>query len=315
MLADNLNAEISLGTVTNVEEAVEWLSYTYLYVRMRKNPLVYGMKYAELKDDPLLENKRREIIREAARKLDRAKMIRFDERTGYLFPTDLGRTSSQFYIKYDTIEVFNELLKPVMNEGDILAMLSRATEFDQLKVRDEEMDELDDLTHDYCHVPVKGGSENVHGKVNILLQTHIARGWSKAFSLISDQNYVVTNASRIARALFEIVLRKNWPLLAGRLLKFAKSIERQMWDFETPLRQHPNLKPEIVTKLESRNFTIDKLRELEAKEVGALIHHHRAGHEVKKAAFEIPIIEIEANIQPITRTVLRVRLSIYPKFK
>ncbi len=97
-------------------------------------------------------------------------MIRFDERTGYLFPTDTGRTASQFYIKYDTIEVFNELLKPVMNEGDILAMLCRATEFEQLKVRDDEMDELDDLTHEYCQVPVAGGSENVHGKVNILLQ-------------------------------------------------------------------------------------------------------------------------------------------------
>ena len=134
LLADNLNAEISLGTVTNVQEAVQWLSYTYLYVRMRKNPLVYGMKYQELKDDPLLELKRSEIIRESARKLDKAKMIRFDERTGYLFPTDLGRTASQFYIKYDTIEVFNELLRPVMNEADIIAMLARATEFEQLKV-------------------------------------------------------------------------------------------------------------------------------------------------------------------------------------
>ena len=62
LLADNLNAEISLGTVTNVEEAVQWLSYTYLYVRMRKNPLVYGMKYAELKEDPLLDIKRTEFI-------------------------------------------------------------------------------------------------------------------------------------------------------------------------------------------------------------------------------------------------------------
>ena len=131
LLADNLNAEISLGTVTNVEEAVQWLSYTYLYVRMRKNPLVYGMKYAELKEDPLLDIKRTEIIRETARKLDRAKMIRFDERTGYLFPTDLGRTASQYYIKYDTIEVFNEILKPVMNEGELIAMLSKATEFEQ----------------------------------------------------------------------------------------------------------------------------------------------------------------------------------------
>ena len=135
LLADNLNAEISLGTVTNVEEAVQWLSYTYLYVRMRKNPLVYGMKYAELKEDPLLDIKRTEIIRETARKLDRAKMIRFDERTGYLFPTDLGRTASQYYIKYDTIEVFNEILKPVMNEGELIAMLSKATEFEQ-QVRD-----------------------------------------------------------------------------------------------------------------------------------------------------------------------------------
>ena len=150
-----MNAEISLGTVTNVSEAVQWLSYSYLYVRMRKNPLVYGMKYQDVKEDPLLEAKRTEIIREAGRKLDKAKMIRFDERTGYLFPTDLGRTSSQFYIKYDTIEIFNELLKPVMNEAEILAMLAKASEFEQLKVRDDEMDELDDLTHEWCQVSLK----------------------------------------------------------------------------------------------------------------------------------------------------------------
>ena len=50
------------------------------------------------------------------------------------------------------IEIFNELLKPVMNEGDILAMIARASEFEQLKVRDDEMDELDDLTHEWCQV-------------------------------------------------------------------------------------------------------------------------------------------------------------------
>lgn len=37
--------QIALGTVTNVEEAVKWLSYTYLYVRMRANPLVYGINH------------------------------------------------------------------------------------------------------------------------------------------------------------------------------------------------------------------------------------------------------------------------------
>ena len=180
--------------------------------------------------------------------------------------TDLGRTASNFYVKSDTIEVFNELLKPVMNEKDLLATISKAQEFDQLKVRDEELSELDDLIHDNCEVPVAGGAENVYGKVNILIQTHISRGKIQAFSLVSDQNYVITNATRIARALFEIVLRRNWPLLAGRILKLAKTIERQMWDFETPLRQHPSIKFEIVNKLEQRNFTLDKLREMDSKQ-------------------------------------------------
>lgn len=31
-LADNLNAEIVLGTIRNRDEAVQWLGYTYLYV-------------------------------------------------------------------------------------------------------------------------------------------------------------------------------------------------------------------------------------------------------------------------------------------
>ena len=314
LIADNLNAEISLGTVTTVDEAVEWLSYTYLFVRMRKNPLVYGIKHVELREDPTLLMKRREIIIDAARKLDKARMIRFDERTEILSATDMGRTASHYYVKYDTIEVFNSKIREVMNEADLLATISKAEEFEQLKSREEEMEELDNLTHEYCEVPVKGGSENVYGKVNILIQTHISRGRVNAFSLVSDQSYVITNASRIARALFEIILRKNWPLLSGRLLKFAKTIERQMWDFETPLRQHPLIKYEVLTKLENRNFTIEKLRELDVKELGRLIHHQKAASDVKRAAWEIPQVEIEANIQPITRTVLRVRLTITPDF-
>merc|ERR1719270_838379 len=102
-------------------------------------------------------------------------MIRFDERTEILSATDMGRTASHYYVKYDTIEIFNSEVREVMNEADLLATISKAEEFEQLKSRDEEMEELDNLTHEYCEVPVKGGSENVYGKVNILIQTHISR--------------------------------------------------------------------------------------------------------------------------------------------
>ena len=42
-IADNLNAEIVLGTVTNLQEAANWLGYTYLYVRMLMNPMVSNL--------------------------------------------------------------------------------------------------------------------------------------------------------------------------------------------------------------------------------------------------------------------------------
>jgi antiviral helicase SLH1 len=37
-----MNAEISLGTVASVRDAMRWLGYTYMFVRMKKNPFIYG---------------------------------------------------------------------------------------------------------------------------------------------------------------------------------------------------------------------------------------------------------------------------------
>jgi activating signal cointegrator complex subunit 3 len=133
-LADNLNAEVCLGSVTNVNEGSKWLGYTYLHVRMKFNPLAYGLTYKSLENDPSLELHRQDLIRVAARLLDKARMMRFDEATGSFHTTDLGRTASHYYIKYDTVEVTNEKLKEIMNDKEILGLISQCSEFQQLKV-------------------------------------------------------------------------------------------------------------------------------------------------------------------------------------
>ncbi|PAV84248.1 hypothetical protein WR25_16564 isoform D [Diploscapter pachys] len=46
-LPDMLNAEIVLGTINSVSEAMTWLGYTYLYVRMLKNPTLYGISHEQ----------------------------------------------------------------------------------------------------------------------------------------------------------------------------------------------------------------------------------------------------------------------------
>ncbi|KAI3361536.1 hypothetical protein L3Q82_013685 [Scortum barcoo] len=336
-----LYIQVALGTVTNVEEAVKWLSYTYLYVRMRANPLAYGINHKAYQMDPSLELYRKELVVEAGRKLDKARMIRFEERTGYYASTDMGRTASHFYIRYNTIETFNENFNSQRTEADILGIVSKAEEFEQLKVRDEEMEELEQLLCNYCELPAAGGVENGYGKINILLQTYISRGEVDSFSLISDLSYVCTavrlttsgpgvdsvfflpsccchfsqNAARIIRALFEIALRKRWPAMTYRLLTLCKVIDKRLWGFAHPLRQFPNLSHIVLNRLEEKKLTVDKLKEMRKDEIGHMLHHVNIGLTVKQCVHQIPSISMEASIQPITRTVLRVRLIITPDFR
>lgn len=50
-----MNAEIVSGTVTNVHEGAIWLSYTYLFIRMLRNSLAYGINARDRAEDPMLE--------------------------------------------------------------------------------------------------------------------------------------------------------------------------------------------------------------------------------------------------------------------
>ena len=57
----------------------------------------------------------------------------------------------------------------------LLSMMAMSSEFEQMAVREEELQELDTLARDACHFDIKGGPENKHGKVNILLQVSLLR--------------------------------------------------------------------------------------------------------------------------------------------
>lgn len=227
-LVDSLNAEISLGTVTNMDEGVRWLGYSYLFVRMRKNPLVYGMTADEVLQDPLIGSKRHALINNSAKRLVECQMIKFDPDLGTLTCTDLGRIASRYYIKNDSIEIFNKLFRPSMSEADILGLIASSVEFAQIQVRENEVEELKAMMEsDSCPCQVRGGTDSSAGKVNILLQAYISRTHVEDFALISDMGYVSQNAARIVRALLDIALARRWAPVSVKLLSMSKSIESE----------------------------------------------------------------------------------------
>ncbi|KAG0625562.1 hypothetical protein M758_2G065100 [Ceratodon purpureus] len=314
-LKDNLNAEVVLGTVTNVKEASTWLGYTYLFVRMLKNPLVYGMTWEEIVMDSGLIAKRKALITDAARELDKAKMMRFDEKSGNLYVTDLGRVASHFYIQYTSVETYNEMLKRHMNEAELIHMIAHSSEFENIMVREEEQQELSQLVRRYCPFEVRGGPEDKYGKINILIQVYLSRGFLDGFSLVADSSYINASLGRIMRALFEICLRRSWVTMAALLLEYCKAVDRRVWPHQHPLRQFDTiLSQDILHKLEDREASMERLYDMDDKEIGAMIRHPHGGKLVVQCLEYFPRVHLSANISPITRTVLQVALTITPDF-
>ncbi|KAI9505837.1 Sec63 Brl domain-containing protein [Coemansia spiralis] len=306
-LIDNLNAEITLGTVTNVDEGVAWLGYTYMFIRMQKNPLVYGLTGDELVDDPFLGQRRSELITNAAKELNRLQMIVFDPENGFMAAKDLGRISSSYYLRHESVEAFNQTMRPRMTEADGIALLCLSKEFDQIRVRDTEEKELKRLLASSCCCDIKGGIDNKHGKTSVLLQSAISRARIEDFSLISDSAYVAQNGARIIRALFEIALSRNWGPAAAVALSLSKSIEKQMWPFEHPLKQFP-MPQDVMRRLESPSGAIvdmERLYEMDVGELGALVHNHRYGPTLASFVNQLPRLEL----------VLQVTLTATPAFE
>ncbi|XP_072988680.1 DExH-box ATP-dependent RNA helicase DExH14 isoform X2 [Typha latifolia] len=314
-LKDNLNAEVALGTVTNVKEACAWLGYTYLFIRMKTNPLVYGIAWEEVIGDPSLSSKQRSLIIDAARALDKAKMMRYDEKSGNFYCTELGRIASHFYLQYSSVETYNEMLRRHMSDSEVINMVAHSSEFENIVVREEEQDELETLSKMACPLEVKGGTTDKHGKISILIQVRISRASMESFSLISDAAYISASLARIMRALFEICLRRGWCEMSSFMLEYCKAVDRQIWPHQHPLRQFDrDLSQEILRKLEERGANLDRLFEMEEKDIGALIRYVPGGKLVKQYLGYFPHINLSATVSPITRTVLRVDLLITPDF-
>lgn len=312
-LIDNLNAEISLGTVTTVDEGVQWLGYTYMFVRMQKNPFSYGIDWRELQEDSLLMIRRQTMIIDAAKRLHTLQMIVYDENAGALIPKDLGRTASDFYLLNNSIEIFNHTLNPRATEADVLAMISMSTEFDSIKFREEEGKELKEIVETQTPCQVAGESQSNQWKTNILLQAFISQISLKDSALVSDCNYVAQNAARICRALFLIGVNRRWGHFSKTMLSICKSIDRRMWAFDHPLAQF-DLSEAILRNLRNTNPSIETLRDLSAPELGDLVHNNGAGKNLYRMVGRFPYLKIDAEIFPITSTVVRMHVVLDPDF-
>ncbi|KAL0808656.1 hypothetical protein ABMA28_013091 [Loxostege sticticalis] len=313
-MPDMLNAEIVLGSVQSVRDAVTWLGYTYLYIRMLRQPALYGVTPEKLQEDPLLELHRADLIHTAASLLDKAGLIKYERKSGHFQPTELGRIASHYYCTYETMQCYNQLLRPTLGEIELFRVFSLSAEFKHVAVREEEKLELHKLM-ERVPIPIKESIEEPSAKINVLLQAYISQLKLEGFALMADMVYVTQSACRLLRAIFEIVLHRGWAQLVDKTLALCKMVDRRMWQSMSPLRQFRKMPEEVIKKLEKKNFPWEKLYELGPNEIGELVRAPKLGKMIHKHVHQFPKLELATHIQPITRSTLRVELTVTPDFQ
>lgn len=339
-LPDALNAEIAMGNISTLDEAVSWLRYTYMFVRFFKAPQKYGIGVSDIGTDPQLIDFRRGLINAAAETLNQGRLIRISRAAGgggTFSSTDLGRVAAHFYVKYETAEMFSTKLRPEMSDSEIIELIGNAHEFHQLKCREDEMEELDTVAVDKTICPITklrgGGMTSVAGKVGVLLQVYISRNYFfQSSSLASDMNYISQNVNRLFRCLFEVSLTRSVGVsgVSQRLLEWCKMVERRLWIDQHFLYHYctpPSwlgvatvggpkcLKEYIVSKLENRKMTLEKIWDiggLSKSEIGAIVNHQPDSvKSVQIFLGRIPKMEISHRVIPISADLVKVDLELH----
>ncbi|KAI9813084.1 MAG: DEIH-box ATPase [Pycnora praestabilis] len=312
-LADNLNAEIVLGNVRSRDEGVEWLGYTYLFVRMLRSPGLYSVG-AEYEDDDALEQKRVDLIHSAATVLEKSNLVKYEKRSGKLQATELGRIASHYYITNNSMLTYNHHIQPSITPIELFRVFALSDEFKYIPVRQDEKLELAKLLG-RVPIPVKESIEEPHAKINVLLQAYISRLKLEGLALMADLVYVTQSAGRILRAIFEITLKKGWSSVAKTALDLCKMAEKRMWPTMTPLRQFYMCPRDIIQKAERIDVPWSNYFDLDPPRMGELLGMPKAGKNVCNLVQKFPRLDVQAQVQPMTRSMLRVELTITPNFE
>ncbi|KAK2195922.1 bifunctional Immunoglobulin E-set/Sec63 domain/P-loop containing nucleoside triphosphate hydrolase/Winged helix-like DNA-binding domain superfamily/C2 domain superfamily/Helicase [Babesia duncani] len=317
-IAELLNAEIVLGNVQNLSEATTWLGDTYFAIRMRKEPILYGVvdedENLESIDESVFQRRLELLAHSALSDLDRHGLVRYERRGGALQSTAMGRIASLYYLKPQSVKAYVDNLRPGLSDSDLLRVFAASAEFKYIPVRQEEIVELKTLM-EKVPIPVRGNPEEATAKVAILLQSYISRFSLDGYALVSEMAFITQNAGRIYRALYEICLRRNWSQLAQRLFEYCKMVEQRMWSVMIPLRQFKSLPEELLLKLERNDFGWDRFFDLSSVELGELCRQPKLGKTLHRLVHMIPKLDLQVFVQPLNRTLLSVELLINPNFE
>ncbi|KAI5841329.1 Sec63 Brl domain-containing protein [Morchella snyderi] len=296
-LVEHMNAEVGLGTITNVESAKTWLRSTFLYVRLKRNPGHY--KFDQLGGPEDADRDLEDICEKNIDLLHQAGLLSKDE--ARLRCSELGDAMARYYIKFVTMQTILELEKKA-GLPEVLLVLSQAQEFRDIRFRSGEKGLFKELNK-LIKYPLNGELINASHKAYILIQFEIgmmefpveANFQKFKATLMQDKSLIFQHCHRVIRCIIDCKLHFKDSVSVRSALEVSRSLRARVWE-NSPLqlRQIEGFGPASVKKLVNAGIrSLETLETLEAHKIETILSRNPPfGSKIIKAVRDIPKLQV-----------------------
>ncbi|MGQ3413034.1 DEAD/DEAH box helicase [Natrinema sp. LN54] len=247
-LETHLNAEIAMGTITDLEDVMDWLETTFYYVRGQSKPDDY--------DFPNLRQRVRDCLEGL---VDRGFVETGEDLS--IEATPRGVLTSKYYLRLDTAARFAALCDRVGGEdggsangdelttGAILEAVATAAEFDSVSSRQDERDAI-------SAVLVGEDTDDLEaGERKVLAILRSAASGSTPSELRSDAWVIRQNATRLLSALGAFLDRFVGPHAANLARRVEARIENGVAEDAVGLTAIDGVGPGRASKLATEGLS------------------------------------------------------------
>lgn len=292
-LTDHLNAEIASGTLGNRQHCLDYLTWTYFFRRLTKNPTFYGL---DGNSADAINSYLRTLVNTTLLKLRDAGCVELDFTDDGIKPTHLGYLASYYYLSHLTVMNLDRRLGAETSIDDLIGILSKAQEFAGLPVRHNE-DVLNEALSHLVPIPVnRHDLESPHTKACLLLQAHFDRSPLPITDFYTDTKSVLDQSIRVLQGMIDISAHKGYLQTTMNLVHVLQMLVQGQWLDQSPFLNLPHFDTAKIAKLASIGIyhlaqlasKVDQLDQVFAQ-AGIRFYDPEETKEVRRALERVPI--------------------------
>lgn len=247
VLDNHLAAEISANTVATTQDALDYLTWTFFFRRIHKNPSYYGLEISPEEQSTMAAQAHANdfmvgLVEKSLSELAESSCID-SQPNGDIDPTPYGKIMSYYYLSHKTIRSFLKNAKDDATFEDVLAWMSCATEYDELPVRHNEDLINIELTKNLPLDPSKLDLPmwDPHVKAHLLLQAHFSRVELPISDYVGDQISVLDQSIRVIQAAIDVLAELGHRSSCEMMMTLLQCVKSARWPTDAPLSIFPGI--------------------------------------------------------------------------